>query len=89
MKTTRFLYIIMCTLLAVAFTACEKDAHDNEYPLGDGQGAFIVGLVSDQTIGNLNLFLFGNELPWSARTMPTPARSPRNTFPWRRTATPW
>lgn len=61
MKTTRFLYIIMCTLLAVAFTACEKDAHDNEYPLGDGQGAFIVGLVSDQTIGNLNLFLFGNK----------------------------
>lgn len=61
MKTTRFLYIIMCTLLAVAFTACEKDAHDNEYPLGNGEGAFIVGLVSDQTIGNLNLFLFGNE----------------------------
>lgn len=61
MKTTRFPYIIMCTLLAVAFTACEKDAHDNEYPLGDGQGAFIVGLVSDQTIGNLNLFLFGNK----------------------------
>lgn len=61
MKTPRFLYIIMCTLLAVAFTACEKDAHDNEYPLGDGQGAFIVGLVSDRAVGSLNLFLFGDE----------------------------
>lgn len=62
MKTIRlYLYIIMCTLSAIAFTACDKDAHDDEYPLGDGQGAFIVGLVSEQPVSNLNVFLFGSE----------------------------
>lgn len=62
MKTIRlYLYIIMCTLSAIAFTACDKDAHDDEYPLGDGQGAFIVGLVSEQPVSNLNVFLFGSK----------------------------
>ena len=62
MKTIRlYLYIIMCTLSAVAFTACEMGVHDDEYPLGDGQGAFIVGLVSGQPVSNLNVFLFGSE----------------------------
>lgn len=62
MKTIRlYLYIIMCTLSAIAFMACDKDAHDDEYPLGDGQGAFIVGLVSEQPVSNLNVFLFGSE----------------------------
>ena len=51
----------MCTLSAIAFMACDKDAHDDEYPLGDGQGAFIVGLVSEQPVSNLNVFLFGSE----------------------------
>lgn len=33
MKTIRlYLYIIMCTLSAIAFTACDKDAHDDESP---------------------------------------------------------
>ena len=61
MKKTRFLYAMMAVLMALACTACGKDTHEDEYPLDDGQGAFIVGLVGDRTIGNLNLFLFGDE----------------------------
>lgn len=62
MKTIRlYLYIIMCTLSAAAFTACDKDVHEGEYPLDDGQGAFVVGLVSEQAVSNLNVFAFGAE----------------------------
>lgn len=61
MKKTRFLAAAISALLAVAFTACEKGAHDNEYPLGDGQAAFVVGLISDQPVDRLHLYLFGEE----------------------------
>lgn len=60
MKTTR-LYAMMCILFAATWTACDQGVHDGEYPLGDGQGAFIVGVVSKQPVSDLNLFLFGSE----------------------------
>ncbi len=58
MKTTRFLYTLICALCAVAFTACDKDAHEGEYPLGDRQGAFIVGLTSDAAVSSLSIYFF-------------------------------
>ena len=56
---------ILCILLAVLFTACDKDVHDNEYLLGSGEGAFVVGLHTDRQVSNLNIFIFdcdGNTL---------------------------
>ena len=49
----------MCALFAAIFTACDKDAHENEYPLSDGQGALIIGLESGgATVDGLVLYLF-------------------------------
>ena len=51
---------MLCVLLATAFTACDKDVHEGEYPLGDGEGAFVVGLQSDSEVSSLTLYLFGS-----------------------------
>ena len=53
-------------LLAVALAmllpaACDKDIHENEYPLADGQGALVVGLESGAEVTGLALYLFGDE----------------------------
>lgn len=61
MKKTRFFAAAISALLAVAFTACDKGVHEDEYPLGDGQAAFVVGLISDQPVDCLHLYLFGEE----------------------------
>ena len=61
MKTTKLLYYIMCVMLAASLTACDNNVHDDEYPLDDGQGAVIVGLISEQAVSNLNVFAFGAE----------------------------
>lgn len=53
--------MIICVLLAAAFTACDKDAHEGEYPLGSGEGAFIVGLQSDAETEELSLYFFGED----------------------------
>lgn len=53
--------MIICVLLAAAFTACDKDAHEGEYPLGSGEGAFIVGLQSDAETEELSLYFFGDD----------------------------
>ena len=34
----------MCILSVLALVSCDKDAHENEYPLPAGQGGIIVGL---------------------------------------------
>ncbi len=61
MKQLRaFYYVIMCVLCAL-LASCEKDAHENEYPLASGQGAFIVGLHSETTVETLTLYFFGND----------------------------
>ena len=62
MKTIRYYCnMIVCVLLAMAFTACDKDAHEGEYPLGSGEGAFIVGLQSDAETEELSLYFFGED----------------------------
>ena len=53
--------MIICVLLAAAFTACDKDAHEGEYPFGSGEGAFIVGLQSDTEPEGLSLYFFGED----------------------------
>ena len=53
--------MIICVLIAAAFTACDKDAHEGEYPLGSGEGAFIVGLQSETEPDSLSLYLFGED----------------------------
>ena len=64
MKTMIYLriYALLCMIMfGMTFTACDKDVHENEYPLGDGEGAFIVGLQSDKEVYNINLFIFGED----------------------------
>lgn len=65
MKTIRygFYNIIMCVLLCWTFTACDrnKDAHEDEYPLPEGQGAMLVGLQSDTEVNSLTLYLFDGD----------------------------
>ena len=56
----QFFLTALVALLAALFTACGKDAHENEYPLPEGQGALIVGLEEPggTTVGDLTLYLF-------------------------------
>lgn len=63
MKTARHIYYktMLCVLLAAAFTACDKDVHEGEYPLGSGEGAFVIGLQSDTEPDGLSLYLFGED----------------------------
>lgn len=61
MKTAGYFHIIICSLLAAAFIACDKGAHENEYPLGSGEGAFIVGLQTGEVVHHLNIFIFGSD----------------------------
>lgn len=64
MKTVKYIYhyiIIICALFAVTFTACDKDTHENEYPLSGGEGAFVIGLQADKEVDNLNIFIFDSD----------------------------
>ena len=64
MKTVKYIYhyiIIICALFAATFTACDKDTHENEYPLSGGEGAFVIGLQADKEIENLNIFIFDSD----------------------------
>ena len=68
MKTTYMRYMMKCklSLLLVALamllpTSCDKDIHENEYPLADGQGAMIIGLESQAEVTDLTLYLFGSD----------------------------
>lgn len=65
MKTTYMRYMMKCKLsllLAAVLTmllpvSCDKDIHENEYPLSDGQGALIIGLESEAEVADLTLYL--------------------------------
>ena len=68
MKTTYMRYMLKCklSLLLAALmlllpTSCDKDIHENEYPLADGQGALIIGLESRAEVTDLTLYLFGSD----------------------------
>ena len=67
MKTTYMIHKMkrhLSLLLAAALmfllpTSCDKDIHENEYPLADGQGALIVGLESEAEVTDLTVCIFG------------------------------
>lgn len=68
MKTIYMRYMVKCklSLLLAALamllpTSCDKDIHENEYPLADGQGALIIGLESQAEVTDLTLYLFGSD----------------------------
>lgn len=61
MKQISNFCIILFALLASVFTACDNDAHDDKYPLPDGQGALMVGLQSAAEVNSLTLYLFGGD----------------------------
>ena len=61
-KLTRHL----CAMLATASmlplcVSCDKDAHADEYPLPEGQGAVIIGLESETAPNGLAVYLFGED----------------------------
>ena len=68
MKTTDMRYMMKCklSLLLAALmlllpTSCDKDIHEGEYPLPEGQGAMIIGLESQAEVTDLILYLFGSD----------------------------
>ena len=69
MKTTymrhemkqRLPLLLAAIVMFLPQVACDKDAHENEYPLSDGQGALIVGLESEVEVADLTLYLFGSD----------------------------
>lgn len=67
MKTIIFsnIHVLLCALLlALFFSSCDKDAHEDEYPLPDGQGALVVGLQTatpGTEVGELTLWLFDSD----------------------------
>lgn len=62
MKTIRYYCnLLVYALLAAAFTACDNDVHEGEYPLGSGEGAFVIGLQSETEPDSLSLYLFGED----------------------------
>ena len=74
MNTTDMRYMMKCRLplLPAALSmllavSCDKDIHENEYPLSDGQGALILGLESDAEVSGLTLYHFGSKCLWSYR----------------------
>ena len=68
MNTTDMRYMMKCklSLLLAALAmllpvSCDKDIHENEYQLADGQGALIIGLESRAEVTDLTLYLFGSD----------------------------
>ena len=68
MNTTDMRYMMKCklSLLLAALAmllpvACDKDIHENEYQLADGQGALIIGLESQAEVTDLTLYLFDSD----------------------------
>lgn len=68
MNTTDMRYMMKCklsrllaTLMLLLPTSCDKDIHENEYPLPEGQGAMIIGLESQAEVTDLTLYLFGSD----------------------------
>ena len=44
----KYTYMVMCALvLLLGFSACDKDAHENEYPVPDGRGGLVIGLETE------------------------------------------
>ena len=56
-----YIFLIMCMLQTVLFTACDKNIHENEYPLSAGQGALLIGLESKSEVDDLAVYIFGED----------------------------
>ena len=56
----KYTYMVMCALvLLLGFSACDKDAHENEYPVPDGRGGLIIGLETEGgTAEDVHFFVF-------------------------------
>ena len=55
------LLLLLAALTMLLPVSCDKDIHENEYPLSDGQGALIIGLESHAEVTDLTLYLFGSD----------------------------
>ena len=55
------LSLLLAALAMLLPVSCDKDIHENEYPLADGQGALIIGLESQAEVTDLILYLFGSD----------------------------
>ena len=55
------LSLLLAALAMLLPVSCDKDIHENEYPLADGQGALIIGLESQAEVTDLTLYLFGSD----------------------------
>ena len=60
-KMKRHLSLLLAALAMLLPASCDKDIHESEYPLADGQGALIVGLESEAEVTDLTLYLFGSD----------------------------
>ena len=64
MKTTYMkckLSLLLAALAMLLPVSCDKDIHENEYPLSDGQGALTIGLESESDVSNLAVYIFGED----------------------------
>ena len=58
-KMKRHLSLLLAALAMLLPASCDKDIHESEYPLADGQGALIVGLESEAEVTDLTVCIFG------------------------------
>lgn len=57
----KYTYMIMCAfVLLLGFSACDKNVHENEYPVPDGTGGLVVGLETEggTTAEDVHFFVF-------------------------------
>lgn len=61
--THMMIYLYMAVALLPGLTACDCDAHEGEFPLPDGNGGLVVGLVTGDgvTAHDVHFFVFGME----------------------------
>ena len=58
-KMKRHLSLLLAALAMLLPASCDKDIHESEYPLADGQGALIVGLESEAEVTDLTVCILG------------------------------
>ena len=51
--------LLAAALMCLLAVSCDKDIHDGEYPLPDGQGALVIGLESRAEVTDLTVCIFG------------------------------
>ena len=51
--------LLAAALMCLLAVSCDKNIHDGEYPLPDGQGALVIGLESRAEVTSLTVCIFG------------------------------